>query len=173
MSNHKPTPGWESRYLVSDAGHVYSLGMWVGAKGASKAFRQGRKLKPVIKGGRYLVVTLARGAARRQCFIHDLVAAAFIGPKPPGMEVLHANDDKYDNRVVNLRYGTKAENEIDRQKNGKVARGERHGCAKLTEAQVRHIRDTTGGASQLAAIYGVSLTHVWAIRTGRVWKHLE
>jgi hypothetical protein len=42
--------------------------------------------------------------------IHALVAAAFIGPRPPGLEVMHANDIPTDNRVENLSYGSRAEN---------------------------------------------------------------
>jgi hypothetical protein len=51
-------------------------------------------------------------------FVHQLVLEAFVGPCPPGMECLHANDDATDNRLVNLRWGTHTENVQDCLRNG-------------------------------------------------------
>lgn len=45
--------------------------------------------------------------------IHHLVAEAFIGPRA-GRLVLHLDDDGTNNRLENLRYGDREENEMDR-----------------------------------------------------------
>lgn len=45
--------------------------------------------------------------------IHVLVAAAFIGPRPAGMDVRHLDGDKSNNRADNLMYGTRSENNLD------------------------------------------------------------
>ena len=45
--------------------------------------------------------------------VHVAVAAVFIGPRPPGLLVLHNNGDFRDNRAVNLRYGTAKDNYED------------------------------------------------------------
>ena len=45
--------------------------------------------------------------------IHVIVAAVFIGPRPPGKQVAHWNGDKNDNRLANLRYATREENDAD------------------------------------------------------------
>lgn len=42
--------------------------------------------------------------------MHLLVLAAFVGPRPEGCESLHLNHFPWDNRLVNLRYGTRSEN---------------------------------------------------------------
>lgn len=42
-------------------------------------------------------------------FVHKLVAATFIGPRPDGLEVRHKNGDPTDNRPENLEYGTLAD----------------------------------------------------------------
>lgn len=43
--------------------------------------------------------------------IHQIVLEAFCGPCPDGMEVLHGNGIRTDNRLSNLRYGTRSEND--------------------------------------------------------------
>src|SRR5690606_32157657 len=47
-----------------------------------------------------------------------LVAAAFLGPRPEGSEVCHINGDPADNRVENLRYGSRSENVLDQVRHG-------------------------------------------------------
>jgi hypothetical protein len=42
--------------------------------------------------------------------VHRLVLLAFVGPCPAGHEVLHLNHQPADNRLENLRYGTRSEN---------------------------------------------------------------
>jgi hypothetical protein len=51
-------------------------------------------------------------------------------------------------------------------------RGEDKKNAKLTETQVREIRNSTITQRHLAKIYGVSPCQISKIRTGKEWKHL-
>jgi transposase len=52
-------------------------------------------------------------------------------------------------------------------------RGEKHYCAKLTEAMVLFIRKSGEGCSRLAARFGVHKSTVHAARVKRRWKHVE
>lgn len=165
-------PGWEHRYEVNADGVVRSLDMRCGAAHGSIATRKGRVLKLIPKNGRYLCVTLADKERRVQYLLHDIVAAAFHGPKPPGLVVRHLDDVKANNRATNLCYGTHAENYADTVRNGISRRGESHGMAKLTEEQVRHIRASAETPQALAAMFCVVPEHVWAIKKRRVWKHV-
>lgn len=74
-------------YLVSDQGRVRRIG--------------GRILKASPSDRGYLQVSLGRGVKAR---VHQLVAAAFLGPCPPGHHVDHVHHDKLDNRATQLRY---------------------------------------------------------------------
>jgi len=82
-----------------------------------------------------------------------------------------------DNRVCvnpdHLFLGTVIENIADRHQKGRTrpGRGERHGRAKLTAAQVTAIRQDTRSAPKVAADYGVSKSSILFIRQGRTWKH--
>jgi hypothetical protein len=49
--------------------------------------------------------------------VHRVVAETWLGPRPKGLFICHSNDNKLDARVVNLRYGTPAENMRDRIRN--------------------------------------------------------
>lgn len=166
-------PGWE-RYEVSDTGRVRSRDMIVGAKSGAIATRKGRELSLVRKTSGYLAVTLTDGKNRRQEAVHRLVALAFHGAAPyDSAHVLHGDGDKNNNAVDNLRWGTAADNHADTERHGHRLKGERHPHAKLTETAVRNIRNSAIDASLVAAQYGVTREHVWAVRRGRVWSHVN
>lgn len=52
-------------------------------------------------------------------YTHCLVAEAFLGPRPPGNDVRHKNDNGLDNRAVNLEYGSRSQNMLDVWRTGK------------------------------------------------------
>lgn len=95
-----PVPG-SPGYEVSDQGRV---------RGPSGILHQGR-----MKVG-YLRVSLGSRSARKP--VHTLVLTAFVGPRPTGMEACHNNGDHTDNRLVNLRWDTRRENQRDRVRHG-------------------------------------------------------
>jgi len=77
----------------------------------------------VLKAGTnkagYKLVSLWRDGKGRSCNVHRLVAAAFLGPCPTGMEVRHLDGDPTNNDVANLRYGTGSENCQDITRHGR------------------------------------------------------
>lgn len=93
------------RYEVSDSGQVRESG--------------NHRLMPAHpnKGG-HILVNIKYGEKWRVRYVHRLVLEAFIGPCPKGMETLHHDDVKSNNRLDNLRWGTRKENVADRLRNG-------------------------------------------------------
>ena len=79
--------------------------------------RRGRTLKSPPNRA-YHVHGLYKDGKARQRPVHSLVAEAFIGPCPPGQEVRHGPGGSLDNRLVNLSYGTRAENIADQYRDG-------------------------------------------------------
>ncbi len=114
-----PVVGFEGLYSVSDQGRVRSEARYVRCLSGSpsnlvesqRLLRQ-RILKSTISAG-YPKVALGAGNDRR---IHNLVAEAFIGPRPEGQYVMHRNDDPCDNWLENLTYGTPSQNQVDRRR---------------------------------------------------------
>lgn len=60
--------------------------------------------------------------------------------------------------------GTVGDNNRDRHEKGRTFRGTAHHSARLTDEQVREIRETPGRLVTLALKYDVSISTIWAIR---------
>lgn len=139
-------------------------------------WRQLRTKPP--RSGRYVNMVI-RNADGKQVQVpgHRLIAEAFLGPCPDGMEVRHAIDnDRTNNAIANLRYGTRSENHDDQWRHGTMPHGSNHARSKLTESDVieirRRTRDGETGAA-LAREFGVNKTTICSILKGRVWNWLE
>lgn len=94
----------------------------------------------------YLTITIWESGRPRTRYVHRLVAEAFIGPCPEGMQVRHLNGDHRDNRAENLCYGTPAENAADKVRHGTAQVPMTH-CARgheMTPENVIHGRKATG-----------------------------
>ena len=101
--------------------HIYTLEFWKDIKdyeglyqinniGQVKSLRNNKILKPwKLKGG-YLQVTLSKNGEAKRFLIHRLVAEAFLPNEEELPEVDHINNDKTDNRVANLQWISKIEN---------------------------------------------------------------
>lgn len=74
-----------------------------------------------------------------------------------------------------LRWATKLENEADKIIHGTLPVGEWHPNAVLTSSQVLEIRALRGIelGSVLAKRFGVAISTISSIHTGRLWKHLR
>lgn len=109
-------------------------------------------------------------------YVHHIVAALAIGPRPNGMHVLHRDDIKTNNDPANLYYGTNQQNAIDAFKNGRRARGEDRSQAKISAAIASEIRRRYRDGEQQKAIaqsYGISQPLVSRIVAGRMWNDVN
>jgi hypothetical protein len=179
----KPVAGYEGYYEVSNLGRVRSLDRYVNgiSNGLPARFRRrGRVLRPKNVGPRpycYLGVTLAKEGDKRTRPIHVLVLETFVGPKPEAKsEGRHLNGDRANCRLDNLAWGTRAENLEDSARHGTRAAGERHGRAKLTDADVLEIRTRVAAKAEtqtaIAKRMGICLSLVQKIVRRKNWKHL-
>ncbi len=170
-------------YFCDSAGHLYSSFR----RGTSKPGGNGysitpgyyRRLKPKInrhRGG-YIYHTLSRAKERFTVKAHRIVCEIFHGQPPPGRDqTRHLNHDTSDNRPDNLAWGSKSENEQDSAKAGRLAMGERHGRAKLTDQTVRQIKAMIHAGIPrrvIAQTFGVSPYTVRYVRRGQHWAHVS
>lgn len=112
---------------------------------------------------------------RRNHMVHKLILEAFVGPRPEGMECRHLNGNGSDNRIANLRWGTPAENTLDKFRHGTVSRGCRNGWSKLNEEKVLEMRQRRKNGEQLkslAAYFKVDVRTVTRVVGRRIWTHI-
>lgn len=165
-------------YRIGDDGSVWSCRRPVGLGygGGFKVIETTvwHLLKPKPSRGGYLQVTLSHRKVRK---VHRLVLEAFVGPRPPRHEACHFPDrDVTNNRLSNLRWATKSDNMRDRLLHGTDNRGSKHPLSRLTDDDVRAIRDAySQGVSQtsLARCYGMKQPGICAIVHGITWSHIR
>jgi hypothetical protein len=114
LEQWRPVVG-HPNYEVSDQGRVRSIDRVVMRAGSRRAkpyavFRKGQLLRPGPSNYGHLSVVLGRGKTR---MVHTLVLEAFVGPRPKGMDACHGPGGTQDNRLENLRWGTRTNNILD------------------------------------------------------------
>lgn len=159
-------PGYEGRYQVSNLGRVKSLGHVISRRnlltgGMSRVMVPDVIVKPQPQPSGHLDVKIGHKPARH-FRVHRLVALAFLGPCPSGMEVCHNDSDPANNRVDNLRYDTRSGNRLDMVRQGNEGR------QILRVEQVAIIRERLAEGEScraLAAEYGVHPSTISKINT--------
>lgn len=164
MERWLPVVGHEGEYEVSDEGRVRSLDREIMCAGRYVSRRKGRLLKPGRATAGHLTVSLGKGNSR---LVHHLVLEAFVGSCPPGFECRHLNGDEGCNRLTNLKWDTRGNNNRDKKWH--------KGCAqyKLTPDDVRAIkralrRPFIGQRAVLADQFNVHISTIDLIKAGRL-----
>ena len=135
-----------------------------------------RKLKQRknCRSGRMQVKIYSASLRFKFRHVSQLVLEAFVGPKPNGFECCHNDGDKRNNRLDNLRWGTKESNTADLVEHG-TNRGRQNGRHKLNETDVISIRSAyANGATKrgLGRQYGVSMTTITRVVRHIHWSHV-
>jgi hypothetical protein len=118
----------------------------------------------------------------RSYLTHRLVAKSFISNPENKPYVNHIDGNKHNNKVDNLEWCTRSENEKHAWaiglKKDVSTKGELHGMHKLKETDVRFIRDNhvrNGGTiktGELAKMFSVNPQTVTDIVSNRIWKSI-
>ncbi|AWN04235.1 HNH endonuclease [Gordonia phage Sour] len=85
-------------------------------------------LTPTVTRG-YHYVGMYRGGSVVRARVHRLVLEAFVGPCPEGQQACHADDDKTNNELTNLRWDSPSANAADMRRNGRNAQARKTKCA--------------------------------------------
>lgn len=177
----KPVVGFENEYMVSDQGRVKSLDRSIGHRHVGHTRKiPGRTLNLYKDNKGYVYVVLSRHNKRYCRKVHQLVAAAFIGPCPEGLEVHHNKGIKDNNSVKNIKYVTHEEN-MRLAREDKLFRptphiGSKNGSAKLNENKVKRIKKlrlSGQSVKYLASKYGVTTPTIRYILKGHTWRHVS
>lgn len=101
---------------------------------------------------------------------HRVVYEHFEGEIPVGLNLLHSCDTPLCVNPKHMIPGTQKENVQDAVAKGRIALGQRHGMATLTDQEGREIRDLANsglfGQRQIGQWYGIARATVSQIKTG-------
>jgi NUMOD4 motif len=117
----RPVPGYEGLYEVSRNGDVRSIPRPSTAGGI---MRPGRTKKG------YRHVALCKNGRQKTWKVATLVAAAFIGSRPVGLDVCHNDGDSGNDCAGNLRYDTRGGNIADQVLHGTHNHSSVDACGK-------------------------------------------
>ena len=155
--------GYEGLYRIDVLGRVWSV-------------RRSQFMQPQSRrGSEYLTVSLHKNRVKKTHNIHQLVAAAYLGPCPKGQEVRHKDGIRTNPCLDNLEYGTRRDNIADTDRHGRLRRGENSPVAKLTAVQVLALRAAKRGEIGRTALkFGVTRKHATQVRAWpRIcWAHI-
>jgi hypothetical protein len=158
----KDVPTFSGRYEASETGEIRHA--------TTKHIRKQR----INKFG-YCQINISRNdgtGKSNTVLVHKLIAETFI-PNPDNLpEINHINGVKSDNRVENLEWCTRSENQIHAYKMGLsyVYHGEEHPKAKFTNEQAHQVKQMyNNGISQqkIADFFHVSQTTIGRILRGK------
>ncbi|WP_415649104.1 NUMOD4 motif-containing HNH endonuclease [Rhodococcus ruber] len=146
--NWAPVPDFEGYYEVSDLGRIRSVDRVIVRKNGSRQTVRSRilALHPNVVSG-YPQVHLYISGHGTMLYAHQLVAAAFIGPRPDGMYVCHKDGNPQNNAASNLRYDTPSSNMYDRVHHGRHFAANKTHCKnghEFTRENTRHVTERTG-----------------------------
>ena len=104
----KPVKGYEDCYEVSNTGKIKSI------KTNKEVFKRRISKGVGNKDGYIKCLLFKRGIQTKQYYLHKLIAEAFI-PNPENKpQVDHLNGNSLDNNILNLRWVTQKENNLNK-----------------------------------------------------------
>ena len=188
MSEPTQIPGYEG-YFASSDGVIWTGWERIGCgpgngRGSHSVVGKSRTpltqySMPALKEKKrleYLYVRMRTGPNQyKSVMVHKLIALTFIGPRPEGLESRHLNGNHKDNCAANLCYGTKKENADDRVRHGTSPVGEKHPLARLTEMNVKDIRQRSASGVRtkvLANEYGMTMSAIRRAVKRKSWSHV-
>ena len=183
----RPVFEYESWYSVANLGRVRSEAKILPVERRGKSFhvpRKARILEPCLVR-RYAHVKLCQRGSIKQRSVHRLVLEAFVGPCPDGMETNHRDGVKTNNRLENLEYVTRSQNQIHALALGlKVPmRGPRNGMYGRKSSGFTGRKHTEEARRKMSAAHGGntyaqgskrSLDHIARLRAGHfAWRERQ
>lgn len=157
----KPFAG--GNYAVSNLGRVMRLTL-------GRNTWPGRMLRTHVMTMGYTSVSPVINGKNVPCYVHSLVADAFIGTRPEGHEVNHKDGNKANNDWRNLEYVTHQGNMRHARANRMIK--DRCTISVTMVQQIRDLRACGMSYGKIVAETGVSIGHCWAIANNRKRKDI-
>ena len=162
----KDIKDYEGLYFLDDKGNVFSY--------PKKTRKDIRQIYPSLQKTGYVAIDLCKDGKVKKYLLHRLMALAFLENPQAKPQVNHINGIKTDNRIQNLEWNTRSENQKHSIKIGlRTANGEKNSQSKLNEQEVLYIIKSKEKGSMLAKKFNISHSTICDIRKGRSWAHIN
>lgn len=128
----KPVCGYEEQYVVDQFGRVYGVDRTKTVLDNGRIYEKpiaGKQMKQSLHTKGYKTVTLTKDGKSKACFVHRLVAEAFIENPDNLPMVNHKDEDKTNNFAENLEWCTASYNRTygkGAEKQARQLRGKKH-----------------------------------------------
>jgi len=171
IENWKQCKGFEGYYEISDLGRVKTVARESVKSNGRKCVIKERILSQAnVKG--YKKVTLKCDGVRKDMRVHRLVVMSFLG-EPSKEMVNHIDGDKTNNKLSNLEWATRSENELHAYGTGLKKSTELHKQRTIESNKARrtipddvitYIRNSELSQYKLSAELGISRPMIGLIR---------
>lgn len=105
----KPVVGYEGYYEVDQLGRVFGVDRTIFVNDNGRVYDKpiaGKQMKQTLHDKGYKIVSLTKNGKTKLCFVHRIVAEAFI-PNPDNLPMVnHKDEDKTNNFLENLEWCT-------------------------------------------------------------------
>lgn len=161
-------PGFEG-YRISENGDVQTR--WVKHGCKSWLGDEWKDMKyHTNKTGYHRVSLRISPSKKKMSLVHVLVLITFDSPRPNGLIARHIDDNKDNNHISNLTWGTHKENSNDCLINGNRVMGENHYKTALTKEDVTIIRSSYDDDMTESKKWNLSRDEIYKIRTFESWN---
>lgn len=167
----KPVPNTNGKYLISNHGEI------IGPGGFGHKCR--KKLKLFNTGKGYLAARIRYENGPKTKLVHSLVLEAFVGARPKNMEACHLDGVRDNNKLSNLKWGTRKENHGHKKLHGTHQAGSKNPVSKLNEKDVRYIRENfkrvsfhDSNTDRFMKEFGLARSTINDIVNRKRWKHI-
>jgi hypothetical protein len=162
---NRDVKGYEGLYFVNEFGEIYSY---------PKKTRKGvRKMLTHKNKNGYLSIDLCKNGNIKKYSLHRIIALAFLDNIENKEQVNHINGNKHDNRIENLEWSTRSENQKHSIETGlRSAKGEKNSQSKLTEKDVLNIFNDKRTYIQISKDFKISISTISDIKRGHTWNHI-
>jgi hypothetical protein len=151
QSEKRNIPGYDKDYLVDTLGNIYS-----------KKSGELKKLSVNDDHRGYLICGVKRDdGIQYPLKVHHAVLYAFVGPKPGSNYVgMHIDDDSYNNKLENLKWGTIRENQESKLKNKSKSVGDKRKLNNAKKELVKRMLDLSFSVEDVSILTGWTIKKI-------------